>query len=461
MEGNGAVIEIVLSILSGCLLILIFPKIGYFWLAYVALAPLLIAVRRTRSPLFAAFCGFICGAIFLGGALFWLNTLSKWAGPWVNLAWVVLTIFQAFFIAGFAAAFKYSLNKYRNYGIIAAPLLWAAFEWLRSLGPYGVTGGDLSYSQAGVLPVLQVAFIFGSYGISFLVVLVNEALAELTEKKWVPLVSALIVLVIAVSFGFYRANSYRDSGKAIKVAVIQANIDQDVKLDFGLYYEIANVHMNMSRVAALDKPDIIIWPETAVTTYLFETRTLLGEMKQMIKESKCVYLIGTPYRDKEKIYNSVVAVSAKGDLIGRYDKQRLVPFGEYLPLRPLFYRLLEENPLFAEDYNSDPHPKILDLGIARAGVVICFESTLPYIVRNKVKQGAQFLLVATNDAWFFDSSALYQHLAAARLRAVESNMYVIQAANTGISAIIDPTGRIVEMAPVQKAAVLSGKIYVH
>jgi len=156
-----------------------------------------------------------------------------------------------------------------------------------------------------------------------------------------------------------------------------------------------------------------------------------------------------------------VALSKKGNLIGRYDKQRLIPFGEYLPIRPFFYRLLGENPLFAEDYNSNPRPELIDLGISKVGVVICFESTFPYIVRDKVKRGAQFILVATNDAWFFDSSAPYQHIQAAQVRAVESGMYVVQAANTGISAIIDPLGRIVKSSKVGEARVLSGTIYVH
>jgi len=268
-------------------------------------------------------------------------------------------------------------------------------------------------------------------------------------------------LTFALGFGSYRINAFKELGKPIDLAVIQANISQDVKLDYNYAQQIMDAHEIMSRKALSSRPDIIIWPETAVTTYLFESRTMLNKIGRLAAEGNNFYLIGTPYRDKGKIYNSVVALSKRGALIGRYDKQRIIPFGEYLPMRPFFYRLLGDNPLFAEDYNSNPRPGLIDLGIAKVGAVICFESTLPYIVRDKVKRGAQFILVATNDAWFFDSSAPYQHIQAAQVRAVESGMYVVQAANTGVSAIIDPLGRIVKSSKVGQARVLSGTIYVH
>ena len=455
-------ISAILASISGALLILIFPKFNIYWLAYVALVPLLVSIRRSSSVDEAGSCGFLCGMIYFGGTLYWINVLSKWAGSWAILAWVALVIFQALFISAFAAAYKYGLIKYPRHTMIVAPLLWALIEWIRSLGPYGVTGGGLGYSQADLLPVLQIASLFGTYGISFLIVLVNEAATEaIVEKKWKNLAAAALVFLLCAGLGYYRISSYRQSGRELSVAVIQPDIAQDVKLDYGLAYEITDTHEIISRKALEEKPDIVIWPETAVTTYLFESNRILPKVKALIRDSHAFYLIGTPYREKSKIYNSLAAFSKNGELIGRYDKQRLVAFGEYLPLRPLFYRMLQENPLFAEDYNSNPDPKVIDLGIVKVGAVICFESTFPYLVRDKVRKGAQFILVVTNDAWFFDTAALYQHIQAARLRAVESNMYVVQAANTGLSAIIDPLGRVVKRSDSGRATILLGKIYVH
>lgn len=452
----------ILAFVSGLLLILIFPKFNLYFLAYIALVPLLASIKRSRSTFEAVLCGALSGVIFFAGILFWMNTLSKWAGAWAYLSWISLAVFQALFVAAFAGTSKYFSVKFPKMAVILVPLAWTAVEWARSLGPYGVTGGGLGYSQTGFLPVLQLASVAGVYGITFIIVLFNEAVAEaITERKARSLVVAVLVLASVVLFGYYKISSFRETGRPVSVAVIQANTSQDAKLDYREAFEIVNTNVLMSRKARSSNPDIIIWPETAVTTYLFESGTIRSQITNMIAGSRSFYLIGTPFREKGKIYNSMAAFSREGRVIGRYDKQRLVPFGEYLPLRPFFYSLLRGNHLFEEDYNSNPYPKIIDLGIVKAGAVICFESTFPYLVRDKVKRGAQFILVATNDAWFFDSSAPYQHIQAAQMRAVENNMYVVQAANTGVSAIIDPVGRIVKRSNTGQSCVLSGKIYVH
>lgn len=454
--------NLMLALVSGILLVLAFPKANIYLLAYLALVPLLISIRRSRNIPEAALYGALTGVIFFGGVLFWMNTLYKWAGLWATLAWAALAVCQALFIAVFAGASKAGSNKFPKARILINPVLWTLIEWIRSLGPYGVTGGGLGYTQAGFLPVLQLASVVGIYGITFIIVLFNEAAAEaIAGIETRNLVIAALVLFTAGVFGYHRISSFRETGRPVKVAVVQANISQDDKLDYRKAFEIVDINECMSRKARASNPDIIIWPETAVTTYLFESESIYLKIQNLAAGGNSFYLIGTPYRERDKIYNSIAAFSKKGRINGRYDKQRLVPFGEYLPLRPFFYRLLGENPLFASDYNSNPHPKIIDLGTVKAGAVICFESTFPYLVRDKVRRGAQFILVATNDAWFFDSAALYQHIQAARMRAVENNMYVVQAANTGISAIIDPLGRIVKRSGIEQPVVLTGKIFVH
>lgn len=454
--------EMILSVISGVLLVLAFPRFGLYPLAYVALVPLLLAVRRSRSIFDSAVSGMLCGSIFFGGVLFWINTLSRWAGPWAYLSWISLAVFQAVFLAIFAGASKYLARLSLKLDIILIPLLWTAVEWIRSLGPFGVTGGGLGYSQAGFLQVLQLASLAGIYGISFLIVLVNEAIAEFVfDKNIKALAAAFLILIMVIGFGQYRINVFRDTGREIKIAVIQGNIPQDKKMDYGTIYGIVDVQEALSKKALPLKPDIVIWPETAVTTYLFDSERIRPQISALVKMSNANYLIGTPYREGERIYNSVAAFSKNGKYIGRYDKQRLVPFGEYLPLRPFLYPVLKNLSLFEKDYDSGRDPRIIDVGIARVGAVICFESTFPYMVKDKIKKGAQFILVATNDAWFFDSAAPYQHIQAAQMRAAENGVYVVQAANTGISAIIDPLGRVVKRSNVGQTAVLSGVIFVH
>ena len=455
-------INLILSFVSGLLLILAFPKFCVYPLAYVALVPLLISIKRARSIFGSVICGALSGIVFFAGVLFWINTLSKWAGVWAVIAWIVLAICQSLFIAAFAGISKYVSIKFNKLELILIPFIWTTVEWIRSLGPYGVTGGGLGYSQAGCLPVLQLAGIAGVYGITFLVIFFNEALAEdLFARKPRKIFLAILVLAVVIGFGYYRLHTFKVSGKAINVAVIQGNISQDTKLDYKYAFDIVSSQEALSRKALLSTPDIVIWPETAVTTYLFDVEPIHSKIVNMIAGGNAFFLIGTPYRENDKIYNSVAAFAKDGRLIGRYDKQRLVPFGEYLPLRPISYKLLGEDPLYAKDYNSNPKPKVIDLGITKAGVAICFESTFPYLVRDQVRRGAKFILVATNDAWFFDSAALYQHIQAAQMRAVENHIYVVQAANTGISAIIDPLGRVVKRTKSEQACVLSGRIYVH
>lgn len=451
-----------LSILSGIMLLLAFPKFDIFPLAFVGLVPLLFAVKKEKNVFLAALFGFITGLIFLGGYVYWINILSKWAESWAYLAWAALAVFQALYCMIFVVTYWFIKEKLPRYELILAPFAWVVIDWVRSLGPYGITGGGLSYSQTEYLPMLQIVCLIGSYGLTFLIVLINLTITEAILKKSIKFIAfAALLVIIPISYGYARIASYKDLGKPINIAVIQASIAQDVKLDYGLSYDIVNTHELISRKAMELKPDIVIWPETSVTIYLFQSETLRSQISDLVRESKAYYLIGTPIREKEKIYNSVAAFDKDGNVIGEYNKQRLVPFGEYLPLRPVFFRLLKENPLFAEDYSSDNAANIIDLGIAKVGVVICFESTFPYLVKDKFNKGAQFLVVATNDAWFFNSPALYQHLEAAQMRAVENSKYVVQAANTGISAIIDPLGRIVKRTNQGEVAILSGTVFVH
>jgi apolipoprotein N-acyltransferase len=273
--------------------------------------------------------------------------------------------------------------------------------------------------------------------------------------------SAFLILLMVIGFGQNRINSFKDAGKEIKVAIVQANIPQDAKMDPRNIYKVVDEQVRRSKKALALNPEIIIWPETAVTTYLFDSIRIHHQIVAMVKESRVNFIIGTPYREGEKIYNSIAAFSRNGDYAGRYDKQRLVPFGEYLPFRPLLYPFLKNLSLFEKDYDAGSNPNIIDLGIAKVGAVICFESTFPYLVRDKMNKGAQFILVATNDAWFFNSAALYQHIEAAQMRAVENSVYVVQAANTGISAIIDPLGRVLQRSEAGKGGILLGIIRVH
>jgi len=171
-------------------------------------------------------------------------------------------------------------------------------------------------------------------------------------------------------------------------------------------------------------------------------------------------LIGTPYDNQwGKAYNSLIAFSPSGEVIGRYDKQRLVPFGEYLPARFLLYPLLKKTDFFSSDFNcGQSNAQLFDVKGIKIGAVICFESTFIEPLKDRVNRGAKLMLTVTNDAWFGSSSAAYEHLSCGVFRAIENRKYFIQTGNTGFSAVIDPYGRIQAMTGLNERRALTFKI---
>jgi len=458
-----------LSLVSGLIMWLAFPPFSLFFVIWGALVPLFVAIARSKTIKEAFLHGMLCGSFFFGGALFWINTLTQWAGAWATVGYALLVVFQALFIAAFSSLMFYILKKQKGLEVILIPVIWVAFEWLRSLGPFGVTGGGLGYSQVDFLVLAQIARLSCVYGISLLVLVVNVILFELIisgtdllsklNQRRTELVVVALLFVAVLSYGTVRLSQDFTRTAKVKVSVIQAAIPQDIKLDPGQVYPIVDLHEILSKKALSDRPQIIIWPETAVTTYLNLASSVQGQIVKLVRQSKAYYLIGVSHTTGSRNYNSVAAFSPDGKVVGRYNKQRPVPFGEYLPIRPLLYPILKGIDLFAEDYHSDPSGNIIDLGIAKVGVVICFESTFPALVRSRVKKGADFIVVATNDSWFGRSAALTQHLQASRMRAIENGVYVVQAANTGISAIIDPAGRILKRTNIDEEAILTGDVH--
>ncbi|MFA6548759.1 MAG: apolipoprotein N-acyltransferase, partial [Candidatus Margulisiibacteriota bacterium] len=238
-----------------------------------------------------------------------------------------------------------------------------------------------------------------------------------------------------------------------RLALIQPNIDQIDKMDVYKISATFALQEDLSRQAAGNKPDVIIWPETAVFSYMVQDPLLFPRLRQLAKDAGCWILCGTPYLQDGKAYNSVIALSPSGEIVSRYDKEHLVPFGEYLPFRPLLYPLLKTVGYYDSEFLPGT-PRLLEFAGYRAATGICFESTFPALIKKRVQQGADFILVVTNDAWFGDSSAPYFHLNTSILRAIENRKYVIQVGNSGISAVIDPCGRIIKQSNLNQREII-------
>ncbi len=451
------------TIISAIVLALAFPKFNLSFVAWFALVPFFLAIEKTKKPGSAAFLGFIFGVVFFGINLFWVTTLSNYVGFYAVLGWACLTLFQSIYIIIFA----YFTKRFNLSLTIWAGILWVVLEIVRGMGAFGVAGGVLAYSQTNYLPLIQIASIASVYSVSLLIVIANIAIARLIEKKdFSLLISTAILILFVVIYGYAELNNNslkpaterrnREVYSQVPISIIQGNIPQEKKLDSQFNREIFDIHKNLTLKAAAENPKIIIWPETTILTYLLRDDFYLSQIKQLARTTRAYLIIGTPYYDeKMSFYNSAVVISPSGEVAGRYDKQLLVPFGEYLPLRSLTFPLLKGAHYFGSDFSPGPNSLPLDAGGIKIGTVICFESTFPRLVKERSAKGAQIFLVITNDAWFKDSSAPYEHFDNAIFRAVENRKYFIQVANTGISAFIDPYGRVIKKLDLNKRGYLN------
>lgn len=448
-----------MSILSGILAALCFPKFNLSLLAWVALVPLFLEINKKENPREAAFSGFIFGIFFFGINLFWVNTLNEFVPGFTILGYILLVIYESAFTAAACYLIKYLLINLPALNILSVPLTWSFFEWLRTLGTFGISAGDLGYTQATVTPLIQIASFATVFGISFLIVMANAALAD-PKRSFFKISSVLVIIIFVYYWGLSQMPNIKPSPKSLTVSLIQGNIPQKKKLDAQYNNEILNIHEDLTRSILSDKPDIIIWPESFILAYLLEEPAFLQRVNKLAEDSKSYILIGTPYEDGSgKAYNSLVAFSPKGEIIGRYDKQNLVPFGEYLPLRFLFYPILKSTDFFSADFDFGPkEARLIEINGIKIGAVICFESTFVAPLKDRVKKGASLLLTVTNDAWFGSSSAAYEHLNCGIFRAVENRKYFIQTGNTGISAIIDPYGRILAKTNLNERRALTFKV---
>jgi len=453
---------VIYSVISGLLLALAFPKFNLYWLSWIALVPFFIALTKAKSWKESLLCGLLFGLVFFGINLFWLNTLFRFVGGWIVLGWIALILFQTLFILLFVSLLRITDYRLR---LLLLPLIWTAIEWLRAWGPFGVTAGDLGYSQASFLPLIQIAAATSVYGISFLIALFNGAVAQLIidRKRWQALAVAFLLLIGCYSYGHLALGWNQEfpsniPEQTIKVALIQPNIDQKDKLNPAKVAEIFDIHKKLTEQARQDHPDLIIWPETAIFTYLLRNNFYSSRVKKLAIDAKAWLVLGTPHYSEGNAYNSIVSISPSGEVVARYDKEHLVPFGEYLPFRSILFPLLKGVGYYDSEYSSNPKPQGLTAAGARIAAAVCFESTLPQVIRQRVKEDSDFILLVTNDSWFGNSSALYDHLNCDVFRAIENRKYFIQVGNTGISAIIDPHGRILKRSKVNQREILTFKI---
>ena len=465
---------LLLSLLSGILLVLSFPKFDLEFLAWFALFPLFYSIEGKRLSLSFQF-GFLTGLVSFLGILYWIIVAVHTYGnvPLIpsGLILMLLVMYLSLFIGAFTFLTRFIQIRLGLETILFTPILWVSLEYLRSFLLTGFPWSDLGHSQYLNLPFIQMADITGVYGLSFIILLVNATLYQVLQqwpKKIFPFREVAITAFILLGFLIYGYGKMsavdRQMGQqpSLKIGLVQGNIDQSIKWDESFQKETLRIYDRLSSKAANGEPDLIIWPETATPFFFQEAKEYQPLVLEVPVKTNAFLLFGSPSfkmeRGKINHYNSAYLVSPSGEIIGKYDKIHLVPFGEYVPLSNLLFFIgsLGEG---IGDFKSGRETFNFFLPQAKFGVLICFEIIFPDLCRRFVKGGANFLVTITNDAWFGRTSAPYQHFAIATFRAVENRVFIARAANTGISGFIDPKGRIIREGEIFTEEAINGTIH--
>ena len=425
----------------------------------MALAPLIVAVSagatgggavRARR---AFLLGLLAGLVYFAGTVYWTSgVMARFGGIALPLAVAVaglLVAYLALFPALFALVVHVAVARGGLPWLWMAPAAWVASEY----GRLAVFGGFpwvlLGYSQVTVLPVAQLASVAGVFGLSALLAASATAVAWLVvgagPRRFVaPGLVAVLVGVVAL-WGHQRISTgeLTGAGQGLRVGIVQGNVDQGVKWDPARSDEIFARHLRLTEQVADQGARLVLWPESS-TPFYFEYGAESQILRDLARRRNVQLLIGSDqweHATPPRIYNAAFLVNADGTTAGVYRKVHLVPFGEYVPFKALlfFARPLVEA---VSDFAPGTEVNTLPLGTARISTAICYEVVYPALIREGVLNGSALLTTITNDAWFGHSSAPWQHFAMAALRAVEQGRYLVRAANTGISGVVDPYGSV-------------------
>jgi len=494
-NGGWRVVKGVAAVLGGVSLWAAFPPLSQADSAWLGLVPLLLVVRRS-GPRAAFGWAWLCGAVFWTATLGWFPAIIKNDGPWplVLLGQAGLAAWCALFIGAFGAA---SAAVWRWTGpapgwrrlaavLAADPLLWAGTEWARGWLFSGFAWNFLGVSQVANLPLIQIASVAGVHGVSALLVLANGAAATIIERSAEPFIARLkrlrgegaasagwgaralrsaesfLPFALVVGCWLWGAARVRTwdrqaaSEATWQIALVQPNSPCIFARDESVMRTQMEFLVSQTRLAGAAKPDLTVWPETAVLGSVPDDPGTMRLIREGAAAAGGPLLTGTLEVERTPVtpatpegcffYNAAWLFSASGEAMGRYRKRHLVPFGEYIPLDktiPILQRLAPTG----VSCTPGRGPGVLCVSKEggrelRLGPLICFEDTVPALSREAVRAGARLLVLMTNDAWFNGSVEPVQHLDQSVFRAVENGVPLVRAANSGVSCAVDAAGRV-------------------
>ncbi|MCX7995311.1 MAG: apolipoprotein N-acyltransferase [candidate division WOR-3 bacterium] len=434
--------KIFLVILSALLLSLSFHPLGLNFLAWFGLLPLLYVIHNSSLSK-SFFLGWAFGFLFSLFSLFWIVFLQID----VNIKILMLVgMVLMFLYLGLYAASGILFSKV--IGLWFLPFIWAGLEYLKGIGELGFPWLSLGYSQARYPLIIQQASIYGIYGISLWLVLLNVALFYLFLKRRLEnIISTILIFILPQVFGYLRLRTAPEVNKEITLGVVQPNIDPNLKFTAQMRDETFRRLLRLSEMCQERSPDkklsLIVWPETATPIVIKTPGAYQDSVTGLADRMNVPILTGTPIYDRKKheIYNGAVLIEPYHKITQEYKKLHLVPFGEHIPFDK-YIPILKKIDFGEGDYSAGDEYTVFSTGELKFSCLICFESIFPEISREFVRRKAELLVNITNDGWFGKISGPQQHNDMAILRAVENGVPLVRSANTGISMVVDQYGRI-------------------
>jgi apolipoprotein N-acyltransferase len=468
----------ILAIISAILLILAFPDFELWFLAWVALVPLFLAIEREKDSALKSFLvGWVFGVTFFFGTCWWLTFAPiTYAGmPWLLVYFFMFCAAAAvgIFPGIFGALFSIVLKRFGSAAILSAPFLWTFTEFLR-MGLTGNNWNAIGYSQAFRIEIIQPASVGGVLLISFLVTLLNAFIAfklltiilsekdepKMKRRDWIILASVLFVLVLL--FSFVKNSDLPGKSEFSLVVAVQPNVPMN-GLTIEKYRQLLGRHVELAenaieqRTANSEQPTTndrqrttIIFPESPMIFQYGRDPELQDFLRDFaVRNNASLLFNSAEMTGSKRILNSAVMINETGEKIGQYDKIHLLPFGEYIPFPE---PLASQMPAFVGNFEFGKEYDLLPFGDASGGVMICFESHFGSLSREYVRRGADVLVEMTNDGYLGNTPVLRQHLANSVFRAVETNRPLLRVTNVGVTAYINERGEVRDAADVYAEA---------
>src|SRR6185369_6213475 len=442
------------AISTALLLIVSFPDFGLFLIAWVALVPLMVVIARRPAPWRAFILGWIAGSVFFYVSCYWLTySMIHYGGLPTILAYLLLVpgaLVVGVFPGLFGLVLALAVRKWGRHAVLLAPVFWPACEWVR-LSVTGQLWNALGYSQAYHPSLIQAASWGGVYAVSFLVVATNAAITLLIVKQTrrsivtTLLVALFVAIVILVSpVGDAHAPQYAP----LTAVALQPNVPMTPVKSADETRQLVERHLELSKLGLKSRADgvpvVVVWPESPMNFTYASDKTFQELVASFTKENHTSLLFNSlePAPDGGA-YNSALLINEEGRLISQYDKIRLMPFGEYVPL-PHWLPGASLISGIVGDFTPGTNYTVMPMGSRHVGVFICIESAYPWLAGTLVRNGADTLINISNDGYLGRTAVMRQHLANAILRAVENRTPVLRVTNTGLSALISSDGTVVQ-----------------